>query len=153
GVNVVHRQADGPLVDFALGGDDRIALVNQSDVAARAAHVEGNDVLDADALARAHGGDDAARGTGENRGDRLFGRAVEGRYTTVGLHDIELRRRHADLFEPVSEPAQVIRHHGSDIGIDHRRAHSIELADLRQHLAGEREARFGKFLGEDLFYF
>ena len=39
--------------------------MDERHVAARAAHVESNDVVDADPLARAHGSDDAAGGTGK----------------------------------------------------------------------------------------
>ena len=73
-------------------------------------------------------------------------RAFERRYAAVGLHDVELRGRHAHLAHAVFETAQVIRHDRLDITVDYGRAQPIELADLRQDFVGEREPRFGKFL-------
>src|SRR6185295_8192934 len=53
-VDVEHRQRDRTHVDLTLRGDYWIALMDQRDIATRATHVEGDDVVDADALAGTH---------------------------------------------------------------------------------------------------
>ena len=112
--------------------------MNQRDIAARAAHVEGDDVVDADPLASTHRRDDAAGGAGKHRRHRLFRRAFEGRHTAVGLHDVKLGRGHAHLAHAVLQVAQVARDDRLDIAVDYRRAQAVELANLRQDFIGQR---------------
>ena len=150
GVDVEHGQADGPLADAALGGDHRAALVDQRHVATGAAHVEGDDVVDADLAADAQRRDDAPRGPGEHRGHRFAGRGLERRHAAVGLHDVELGRVDPHLPQAGLQPVQVGAHHGRDVGVDDRGAHAKELADLRQHLARQRQARLRELLGHEL---
>ena len=136
GMDVEHRQRDRPQVDFSLGGDHRIALMDQRDVAASATHIESDDVVDADPLASAHGRNDAAGWTGEDGGHRLLSRPFERRYTAVGLHDVELRCRNTHLAHAVFQTVQVTCHHRLDIGVDDRGAQPIKLANLRQDFIG-----------------
>ncbi len=150
-VDIQHGQGNGTHVDFALSRYHRVALMDKRHVTTRAAHVEGNDVVDADALASAHGGDNAAGRSGKDRSDGFFGGTFECGNAAVGLHDVEFRRSDAELSHARFEPVQVARHHGLNIGVDDRGAETIELADLRQNFVRQREPRFGKFLGKEFF--
>ena len=61
---------------------------------------------------------------------------------------LEARRRGKAL-----EAIQIAGHYRLNISVDDGGAEPIKLANLRQHFAGKREPRRGKFLGEELFDF
>ena len=92
-VDVHHRHRDVAAFDLAAARDERLAVLDQRDVAGGAAHVEGDDVLEAGHAARIGAGGDAAGRAREHRGHRLARRGGEGRHAAVRLHDVFLPRR------------------------------------------------------------
>ena len=94
-VDVHHRHRDVAALDLAAAGDERLAVLDQRDVAGGAAHVEGDDVLEAGHAAGIGAGGDAAGRPRQHRGHRLARGGREGRHAAVRLHDVFLPRRDA----------------------------------------------------------
>ena len=85
-----------------------------------------------------HGGDGAAGGGGERR------------HAAVRLHDVFLPGGDAGAGETLVELRDVAREDRLQVGVDDGRAQPVVLADLRQHLARERDAAAGNFLEHDV---
>ena len=71
---------------------ERLAVLDQRHVAGGAAHVEGDDVLEAGHAAGIGAGGDAAGRAGQHGGDGLARGGGEGRHAAVRLHDVFLPR-------------------------------------------------------------
>ena len=147
--HVDHRQRQRPLADVAAMGQPDAAALDQADVGAGAADVDGDQVLDP-ACGRDRAGADHAGGRtgqrGQRRGpaDRL--RAGD---AAVRLHQQE-RRLHLRVAQPLLEPRHVgrdARHHG---GVEHGRERALVFADHRQHVDRRRHRHAGQFLAQDL---
>ena len=89
-MDVEHGDADRHLGDDGLDGGLRSAFagVDERDVSGGAAHVEGDDAVEARELRDAKGADDAAGWPGEDGADGLV-RGSSGRHDAArGLHDV-----------------------------------------------------------------
>ncbi len=90
--DVDDRRADRQAVDARLRRDDRLAVGDQADVGAGAAHVEGDQVVairSADLADRTH---DAGGRAGEQRGDGVAPDRACRQAPAVRLHDAETAR-------------------------------------------------------------
>ena len=150
---VDHRHPDGvagavePAPDIALAADLVFGcgldapVLDQARFRRRAAHVEGDEVRAAELAAHALRGDDPGGGPRLDGARRHLERLGHIEHAAVRAHDVE--RGQAEFGERGLQPVQVGGQHRPDIGADGRGAGALELADFRQHLAGEehRQAR------------
>ena len=157
-MDVDHRGGDLPPGLELLVGDVGNPVLDQRDVGAGAAHVEGNDFAQASCrparlgflqqLADVRGGADATRRAGQDRAHRHAAGVPYGGHSAVGLHDqhvLQLRVR----LEPLSEVRQVAAEHRPDVGVDHRGAEAVELLDLGNDLVGEGGVQVRETLAND----
>ncbi len=97
-----------------------------------------------------HPGGHAARRPRQHGGDGALGGGGEGRHAAVRLHDVGLPGGDAGGGEAPLQPRDVARQDRLQVGVDDGRAQPVVLADLRQHLAGERHAAGRHLLAHDL---
>ena len=138
-----HRAADLVLAAARDG-----AVLDQRRLRGRAAHVEGEQVVDAELLAHPAGGDDTGCGTRLEREDRPLLRVVRGHHAAGGLHDLE-RPIDPDPVEAGPNPVDVRGHQRPHVGVDDRGRGALVLALLAQDLARERDVRLRQLLGQD----
>jgi len=122
---------------------------HQADVVARAAHVDGDEVLHARGSgdrARSH---DAPRGTRAHDGDRLLRHVTARHDAAVRLHDEELAAEPC-FAEATLQAGEVAADPRPDVGVHQRRARSLELGRRGHHLVRERDHHAGNLLGGDL---
>ena len=150
GVDVDHRQRNVAPLDLAAIGNGRLAILDERNVAGRAAHVEGDEVLNARRAAGMDTRGDAAGRSGKHRGNGLFRRRLEGRHAAVRLHDVFLRGHDAGCFQPPVEIGNVACENRLEVSIDDRRREPVILADLRDDLARQRHAATRDFFLDDL---
>ena len=139
--HVDHRQRQRPFADMALLGERDAAVLDQADVGAGAADIDGDDVLDAARRRHVARADDAGRRT-RQRGEG--GRAADGGGAgdaAVGLHQ-QQRRAHMLVEQPLLEPRHVGRDARHHHGVEHRRERALVFAHHRQHVGrgGDRDA-------------
>ena len=139
--HVDHRQGQRPFADVALLGERDAAVLDQADVGAGAADIDGDDVLDA-----ARRGDVA-------RADHAGGRARQGRQgrraadgggagdAAVRLHQ-QQRRDDMLVEQALLQARDVGRDAGHHHGVEHRGQRALVLAHHRQHVGrgGDRDA-------------
>ncbi len=128
GVDVDHRHLHRVIGDLRFGGQRQFA-VDQADIGAGAAHVKGDQPVEAGLPADFERSDGAAGRPGKDGADRLLHRGGGGNTAAVALHDA--KPAPCDLFAQVG---QVTAHLGSDVGIDDRGRGALILAKLRQGL-------------------
>jgi len=152
-VDVDHRNADRVVADGDVRRDERLAALDERDVAGRAAHVHRDDVLDAAAFGDVGGTLDTAGGPREERVHRASARGVGGDEAAVGLHDLQFRA-HVVVADLGLEVADVAVHDGFERGVQRRRQRSLVLANFREHVAGQRvgdvESRLAEQFGDAL---
>ena len=86
-VNIDHRDGDLPTTLEFLGGDLRVAVLDQRYVCAGAPHVKADDPGLADQLPRVGGSSHATGWARQNSAHRHLGRIGNWRDAAVGLHD------------------------------------------------------------------
>ena len=148
GVDVDHRGGDLPPGLELLVGDVGNPVLDQRDVGAGAAHVEGDEFGFLQQLADVRGGADASRRAGQDRAHRHAAGVPYGGHSAVGLHDqhvLQLRVR----LEPLSQVRQVAAEHRPDVGVDHRGAEAVKLLDLGNDLVGEGGVQVRETLAND----
>ena len=134
-----HLLAGHAFVACQLG----LAALDQGDVGAGAAHVEGDEIALAEQPRRVAAAGDAA-GRARQHGARGQSHRVGDRgHTAMGLHD-EHFSGVPGRAEPLSEALQVMPESRAHIRIDHRRAEALVLLDLGQHLGGEGHVSVGQ---------
>ena len=141
--NVQAVQRDAVAADFAVHDQRRLAVRHQADIGRGAAHVERDQVLYPDQA----GGMDAAgdpAGRSRQHGPRRQPSGLGDRRDAAMRLDDQGRPLIAGLGEPGFEPRQIARQHRADIGVDNRRRDPLELLDLRQDLAGQRDIGVGQ---------
>ncbi len=120
----------------------RDIVVDQADLRRGPAHVERDHLVEAE-LARDMGREDGAAGrAGFDEADREADRRVDVRQSAAGQHQVE-RAGHAELGELRFEIAQIAPHQRLHIGVGAGRREALELAHLRRHLGGKRDAQPG----------
>ena len=122
GVDVHHRHREVAAFDLAAARDRGLAVLDQRHVAGGAAHVEGDDVLEAGHAAGIGAGGDAAGRAGQHGGHGLARGGGERRHAAVRLHDVFLPRREAGLVEAALELRDVARQDRLQVGVDDGRA-------------------------------
>ena len=127
-----------PAPDLVLGCKQHLAVLDHGGLRRRAAHVEGEDIVDAQSLAEVVGAHDARGGPGLYAVDRFVDRRLHRRKAAVGLHH---RQRHSDAgpLELVAELAQVLGDYRPDVCVNYRGARPLVLPHLRQKLARYRQ--------------
>ena len=106
GVDVQGGQGERPTGDLALGALGDVAVVDQADVAGRAAHVEAEHVALAGERGEQQRAADTAGGAGEHGERGVRGGARDVGEPAGGLHDLRLGQRL--LAGLIGEPAQVV---------------------------------------------
>ena len=137
GVDVDHRQLDRDARDDRLGRRARLAAEHRRDVRARPAHVEGQHVLVAAGARHVRRADDAARRAREHAAGRLLGGGADVEHAARGLH--HERRRHAGLLRARRQALEVGGELRRQVGVGDGGGEALVLAELRQHLARERD--------------
>ena len=149
GGEIERGNVELPARHHALGDFERRAL-DEGDVAAGAAHVEGDEAafaVAAEMRARLRAG----RRAGEQAVHGLLpgDRGGERHHAAVRLHEKALRRGETHGFEPGREIGDIADQHRREIGVDEGRRHARPFADARQHLAGQRHMRLRKDLADE----
>ena len=145
--DVEHRRADRQAVDLAFRGERRPSVLHQADVGRGAAHVEGDQVLEARARRLARRADHAGGRAGIERGDGALAHRRGRQASAVRLHHREAARE-AGLGQPVLEAVQVAIDHRLHIGRQQRRRGALELAELARHLMAAGDQHAGQRLGD-----
>ena len=148
GDHVDHRQADRPAADAAVGGEARLAAVDQADVGGGAADVDADQVGVSAAGADIGGADRARRRARQRRLDRRAAHGARAGDAAARLHQ-EQRRGDAGFGDAPIQALDIGRHDRHDRGIEDGRHAALVLAEHRQHLARQRDERAGNLLGED----
>ena len=148
GDHVDHWQRQGPGADAAALGECGFAALEQADVGAGAADVDGDEVRDAHCGADCAGADDAGGGAGQG-GDE--GRPADGGGAgdaAVGLHE-QQGGADAGLGQPGFEAGDVGGDGGHDAGVQGRGQGALVLADFGQDIDGGGDGEAGQFGAED----
>ena len=140
--DVDHRQHDrmaaGVAADVITGRQGRFAVAHQAGLRRGAAHVERDDVAEAELFADARRRDDAADGTGfhhrHRTGRRHFGR----HHPAVRAHDRQLAGK-ARTGKPRFQVLHIAADPRPDIGVDHRGRQPLELAIFAQDVVRQRQ--------------
>ena len=133
-----HRMAAGVAADVIAGRQRRLAVADQARLGGGAAHVEGDDVGEAERRADLRRGDDAADRAGFHHRHRPLGRDLRRHHAAVRAHDREVAAK-ADAAEARLQALHIAADLRPDIGVHHRRRHALELAVLAQDLVRQRQ--------------
>jgi hypothetical protein len=140
GVDVDAGQRHLAAAHRLIAGEVGLAALEQRDVGAGPAHVEGDEIALADHPRAVGATGDAARGAREDRPCGEANRVGDGGHAAVRLHD-EHAAAIAGFRQARLEPAQVPGEHRAHVGVHHGGAEALVLLDLRQHLGRERHVR------------
>ena len=149
-VYVDHRQAERQAeVQQRILGNRRLTLDHHCDVEAGAAHIAGDDAVEAGLrrkLARRH---HARRRTRAHDIRGTVGQLAHRHYAAVRLHDQRLlvETPFAELLE---QRLGVARHQRLKITLDHRRAGAFELVVFADYAAGDHEFPARLDLAQDI---
>ena len=128
-----HRHHDRHAADVLAGARAGPAVLDDGDVGAGAAHVEGDDVRPP-RLRRDVGGADHARGRPrQQRRHRVGGGGGHRHDAAVRLGDVG-GGRHAAGGERFGEPGEIAAHLRLHVGVEHGQRRPLVLASLRPHL-------------------
>jgi hypothetical protein len=147
-VDVDHRQLDRDAGDDRLRRRARLPAEHRRDVGAGAAHVERQHVLVAARAGHVRRADHPAGRPGEHAAGRLRRRRLDVDDPARGLHD--QRRRHARILGGVRQPLEVGGELRAEVGVGDRGREALVLAELRQHLARERDVDVAQRLAHRL---
>ena len=131
-----------PGADAALDGHLRLAPAHETHVGAGAADVDGDQIGESGRLADPSHADHARRGPGQRGVDRLRADDVGADDAAVGLHDRQ-RRRDPSRAQLSHQARDVTRDERLHVGVEDGAHRALELAEHRQHLAGERHGAVG----------
>src|SRR5262249_34330013 len=148
GVYVEHRETHGKAVKIALPRDERLTVLDETDVGAGAADVEGDDVTDSDGDREARGARHAGGRAGDERAHGVVARLAGRRDAAVRLQD--LRRRKAHRAGALFQVLEIAAHHGAERRIERGRADALVFAKLGEHLVRGAGERLGKALAHRL---
>src|SRR6185503_12573962 len=138
GMDVEGSRAHGETAHLALALLGRLALAYQAYVGAGAAHVERDEVGKPELPAEPRRPDHAARRPGEERVDRQLAHGTGRDGAAVRLHDAR-RRPDAEPGHAPLEALEVAVHHRHEARVHGRGRETLELPELRQHLAGRAD--------------
>src|SRR5829696_5362517 len=86
GADLYHRQTHRQAVDLPLRHQRRLAVLNDADVEARAAHIDADEVREAEPGAGALSRERSAARAGQQKPHRLLARELRAAHATVRLH-------------------------------------------------------------------
>ena len=138
---------DGVAVDLAAVGDLHLAVLDERDVVARAAHVDDEAVLRPGRAGVREPRHRPAGRPGQHRRRGDVGDDLGGRDAAVGLHD-EQDAAEVLLGQALDEPLDVAAQHRADVGVHRRRRHALVQAHLREDLRGDRQEDVGRELAD-----
>ena len=141
--------ADHVAADLALGADDGLAVLDEGDVAAGAADVDGDEVVAADHGAGNAAADDAAGRAGHEEADGPQARHGRAGEQAARLHDLE-RRGDARLGDAGLQVSQVRIDDGLHVGVEGGDDGALVLAEGRIDVGGERDQHLGMAFPDDL---
>jgi hypothetical protein len=145
----LDRQAGVVPPDQGGAGGQRLALIDDAGFRRRAAHVEGDCVLDRQRLAQRLGADDAG-GRARFEHPQAFALRLGGVVETAGrLHDHEGAPERVVL-EITLDAADITLHARPDISVGDDGRAALELAVLFRQLVGGGDERLGQSAGDDL---
>jgi len=146
---VGHRYAHGE-VGYGLGGrlSGRVVF-DQADVGAGAAHVEGDEILDARGRGDIVCAGDAGGGAGQGGPDRMIKGGFNGHQAAVRLVDIR-REIHAHIADTLFEHGRISADDRAYVAVQRGRAHALVFPIFRQHVARYGDIRLGVTLFYDL---
>ncbi len=113
--DVEDGRADRQPVDLAFRGERRLSVLHQADVGRGAAHVEGDEVLEARARRLPRRADHAGGRPGIKRGDGALAHRRCRQAAAIGLHHREAALE-ARLRQLVLEAMQIAVDHRLDVG-------------------------------------
>src|SRR5262249_13911357 len=147
----LHRQPGGIATDERAAGHQHLAVMDDAGLGGRAAHIEGDRVLEPDAVAQRLGADDARRRSGLEHADAGALRLLDPQQAAGRLHDQKVAVEPGGG-EMIADLAEIAAHARPDIGIRRRRRGALELAIfLRELVRGGDEKMRMAFL-DDLFH-
>ncbi len=141
-VDVEHRQRDRAAADLAPGGLAHLAVEDDADVAARAAHVEAQRVGLPRGVRGPGGAGGAARGAGEHGQHGVVGGLLERGQAAAGLHHRGLRQ--SGLTRAVGEAAQIGGEQGGERGVELGGRGALVLPEGADDLVAEADVDAGK---------
>ncbi len=121
---------------------------DEGDVGRRAAHVEGDQVLDADLAADCLRGDDACRGARQHRAHGQVRGLLQTDDAAIGLRQVR-SNGDSEIAGAIRKAADVGLHDRAQIGVHHGRRHALELTKLGRHLVAGRDEGLRKLLAHD----
>ena len=145
------RHVERVLVDDRLGRRDRLTVVKQPDVEARAAHVAGDHFRVPEHICEELRPGDSPDRPGANREERRLCHLGSRHDTARRLHD-QQRLLVATLARRVVEPLHVPRCRRPDVAVDRSRCRSLVLARLRDQLVRTTDEQVGRQLPHDLLH-
>jgi hypothetical protein len=122
----LHRQPGGVAADERAAGHQHLAAVDDTGLGGGAAHVEGDGVLEPDAIAQGFGADHAGRRTGFQHPDTRALRLFHAEQAAGRLHDQKFAGETGGI-EMVAHLTEIAPHPRSDIGIRRRGRGTLEL--------------------------
>src|SRR5262249_39274327 len=120
GVHVEHRETHGKTVKIALPRNERLAVLDETDVGAGAADVEGDDVADPGGDREAGGARHAGGRAGDERAHGVVAGLAGRRNAAVRLQDLGRRKtyRPGAFFQMV----EIAAHYGAERRVERGRA-------------------------------
>ena len=149
-VDVEHRYGEIAAFDFSAARQQRLAVLDQRDVAGSSTHVEGDDV--AKPLMRQASAPAVTPPAGPDNTVVTARRAAAAK---VAMPPFDCMTYFCRVAIPAptrrrSSSRDIARKDRLQVGVDDRRAQSVIFADLRQHLRRQRDAAVRHFLEHDL---
>ncbi len=120
-------------------------MLDQRHVGRRPAHIEGQDVLEAAALAKIHRAGHAAGGARHQQVDRRLAGCARRRKAAVGTQDGQVHLVSESFLQRTLQVGDVFRHLRPDIGIDDGGLRALVLLHLGHDLAADRYRYFAKY--------
>ena len=143
GIDLDHRQLHGMAGHFAVRGHAQLAVVDQRDVGAGAAHVDAQQTARAHRLPDALHRERAAGGAGRDQPDRIIPGGGDGQRSAVRLHQqhVCVRKQPPHARGHLFEVSLDQRHGGR---VQRHRAHALELPDLAADVVRGGDAHPGQ---------
>ena len=127
--------------DLGLAAGFRLAI-DQRNVGGSAAHIEGDDALEAAESRRGRGADDTACRPGKHGTHRLAGSVGQGSDSAARLHDEDAVLARRGLLQTLLQAFEVVLHHRLQVGVHHDGAGALVLAEFRKNLCETESGRF-----------
>ena len=132
-----YREAGIVAADEIGRAEPELAVADDGAFGGGAAHVEGDQVRNAERLPVGARADAPADGTGFDQRDGLAERAVDRQHAAVRAHHVE-RALEPAIGEPALQPRRVIRHARPDDRVRHGGAAALVLVPLAGELGSRR---------------